>query len=247
MFESVKQNDRRNGIVYLTSLLASLMAHAVILCMVIIVPLVFFSSLQADELVTFLITPPPPPPPPPPPTPPPAANPDRQIYHYVGTDVYTAPPRIPEGPIPDGDGPDFGPVVRAIPGALGGTGGTVGPLSSLATLINNGPIVMPEPPKPPEKPKTPIRFASLEPSKLIVKVSPVYPDLARKAHVSGAVHLEAVVDEEGNIATIKVLRGHPLLVNAAVDAVKQWKYPPTILNGEPYPIIATVVVEFHLN
>jgi periplasmic protein TonB len=247
MFESVKQGDRRNGLVYLTSLLTSLMAHAVILCLVILVPMVCFSSLQADELLTILIEPPPPPPAPPPPTPPPVANAAAGGSRTITITGDAVPQRIPTGiPAPDDDPIDPGSLITSIPGAPGGTRGGTGPGSALATLLKDGPIVVPNPPPPPGKP-IPIRVGRLEPSKLVRKVSPVYPELARRAHVSGAVILEAVVNEEGDIDTIKVLSGHPLLVNAAVDAVKEWKYSPTILNGEPVSIIATVTVEFHLN
>jgi protein TonB len=55
------------------------------------------------------------------------------------------------------------------------------------------------------------------------------------------------VDEEGSVSTLKVLSGHPLLVDAALQAVKQWRYSPTVMNGEPVPVIATVTVIFRLN
>jgi len=78
-------------------------------------------------------------------------------------------------------------------------------------------------------------------------VNPAYPPLAAKAHVQGSVILEAVVDEEGSVSTLKVLSGHPLLVEAALQAVRQWKYSPTVLNGEPVSVIATVTVIFRMN
>jgi protein TonB len=78
-------------------------------------------------------------------------------------------------------------------------------------------------------------------------VNPVYPVIAVKARIMGTVILEAVLDEEGGISTVKVLSGHPFLADAAVQAVKQWKYSPTILNGEPVPVIATITVVFRLD
>jgi protein TonB len=60
------------------------------------------------------------------------------------------------------------------------------------------------------------------------------------------VLLQVLVDEQGNVADVKILRGHPLLNQAAVEAVKQWKYSPTLLNGEPVPVVATVTVNFVL-
>jgi protein TonB len=78
-------------------------------------------------------------------------------------------------------------------------------------------------------------------------VDPPYPDLAKRARVSGKVILVVTVDEEGNVAECRVTSGHPLLNDAALNAVKQWKYSPTLLNGEPVPVIANVTVIFKLN
>jgi protein TonB len=75
-------------------------------------------------------------------------------------------------------------------------------------------------------------------------VPPVYPKLARQARVAGTVVLEAIVTAEGKVAEIKVVSGHPLLVQAAIDCVKQWEYEPTLLNGVPTPIILTAKVHF---
>ena len=87
---------------------------------------------------------------------------------------------------------------------------------------------------------------NVQESKLIKKIEPVYPELAKRARVSGTVILTVTVDEEGSVADIKVLKGHPLLDDSAVAAVRQWKYSPTLLNGEPVPVIATVTVIFNL-
>jgi TonB family protein len=87
---------------------------------------------------------------------------------------------------------------------------------------------------------------NIQESKLIRRVEPVYPELAKQARVQGRVVLVVTVDEEGSVAQIKVRNGHPLLYEAAITAVKQWKYSPTLLNGEPVPVIATVTVRFDL-
>ena len=87
---------------------------------------------------------------------------------------------------------------------------------------------------------------NVQESKLIRRVEPVYPELAKRARVQGGVVLVVTVDEEGSVAEIKVISGHPLLYEAAVTAVRQWKYSPTLLNGEPVPVIATVTVIFNL-
>jgi TonB family protein len=82
-------------------------------------------------------------------------------------------------------------------------------------------------------------------SKLLVKVNPVLPEKARQARVSGMVILQVLVNEDGEVADVKVLRGHPLLDDAAVEAVRQWRYSPTFLNGEPVPVIAAVNAIFN--
>ena len=87
---------------------------------------------------------------------------------------------------------------------------------------------------------------NVQESKLIRRVAPVYPELAKRARVQGKVVLVVTVDEEGNVSDIRVSTGHPLLNEAAISAVKQWKYSPTLLNGEPVPVIATVTVIFNL-
>ncbi len=82
---------------------------------------------------------------------------------------------------------------------------------------------------------------------LIRKVQPVYPPLARSARVQGTVEFRAIIDKEGNIENLQLVRGHPLLVNAAKQAVLQWKYRPTLLNGQPVEVITDITVHFTLS
>ncbi len=107
----------------------------------------------------------------------------------------------------------------------------------------------------PEDPERPSRSLSRPPikvggnvqeSKLIRRVEPVYPELAERARVQGRVVLIVTVDQQGNVSDIQVTDGHPLLNEAAKAAVRQWKYSPTLLNGEPVPVIATVTLVFSL-
>jgi len=93
----------------------------------------------------------------------------------------------------------------------------------------------------------PVRVgAKVQEGKLIYKVNPVYPEIARAARIEGTVLLEVVVDELGSVASLRVLNGTPMLDQAAVDAVRQWIYQPTYLNGNPVPVVATVTVIFSL-
>ena len=85
-----------------------------------------------------------------------------------------------------------------------------------------------------------------EPKKL-KHVTPVYPDIARQARVQGIVILECTIGAEGKVTKVTVLRGIPLLEAAAIEAVEQWVYAPTLLNGVPVPVIMTVTVNFKLS
>jgi TonB family protein len=103
------------------------------------------------------------------------------------------------------------------------------------------------PPPPPEE-EGPIRVGGqLKEPRKIKQVDPVYPEIARRARVSGAVILEVIVDKQGNPRDIKVLRGLSMgLTEAAVEAVKQWKWEPSTLNGKPVEVIVIVTVNFRL-
>jgi periplasmic protein TonB len=114
--------------------------------------------------------------------------------------------------------------------------------------------VAPPPPSPPPPPPPPV-MAGLTPIRVggdikeptVIKlISPVYPKLAIKARVTGTVTLEATVTAEGTVDEIKVISGNPLLIEAAVDCVKQWRYEPTYLNGAPVPVNLTARVHFEL-
>ena len=80
----------------------------------------------------------------------------------------------------------------------------------------------------------------------VKNVNPVYPSIAQSARVQGVVIIEATIGPDGRVTDTKVLRSIPLLDQAAVDAVKQWTYTPTLLNGVPVPVIMTVTVNFTL-
>jgi len=83
-------------------------------------------------------------------------------------------------------------------------------------------------------------------SKLIKQVTPKYPEAAKRQRISGMVILIVTVNEEGNVTNIRVTRGHDLLADAAIEAVKQWEYSPTLFEGKPIPVTATVTVNFVL-
>jgi protein TonB len=82
---------------------------------------------------------------------------------------------------------------------------------------------------------------------LILRVQPDYPSLARQVRVQGQVVLRAIISREGTIEKLQVLSGHPMLVQAAVDAVRQWRYRPYVLNGEPVEVETEVKANFVLS
>lgn len=125
-------------------------------------------------------------------------------------------------PVPAGKkGPTVGGVVRGVVGTVGG--GQIRTESGAVRAIGD-----------------------IKPPRLIKKVEPIYPEEAKKAGVEGIVILEAETDEQGNIVRTKVLRSIPLLDQAAIDAVRQWKYEPAIIEGKPTGIVFTVTVSFQL-
>jgi protein TonB len=132
---------------------------------------------------------------------------------------------------------------------------TSSPISTVGSLLRSiaeRPEVstVPEPPPPPMPAVTPPASAPIrvggkvQAANLVHQILPKYPALARQARVQGAVILEATIDREGTVSELRVISGHPLLIDAALEAVQQWKYKPTILNGEPIDVITTITVTF---
>jgi protein TonB len=159
-----------------------------------------------------------------------------------GTPALMSPVLAPISP-PDAIGPETlqSPLIVIEP-ERGGVGGDFG--------FNLGPPSSPPPPAvaPPLPPQAPIRLHSgIRAPQRIVNVAPVYPPIARGVHVEGVVIIEATIDERGNVIHTQLLRSIQLLDDAALTAVRQWKFSPTLLNGMPVPIVMTVTVNFKLD
>jgi protein TonB len=142
--------------------------------------------------------------------------------------------------------PPADPVGREAPACLNCVPGIGDTSSTIPGILNSGggaTPVIPAPPKPIAKP--PIVSHMME-GNLMYKVQPNYPALARSARVQGSVVLRAVISRSGTIENLQVLSGHPLLIGAAIEAVRQWRYRPYILNSEPVEVETQVTVNFLL-
>lgn len=144
----------------------------------------------------------------------------------------------PAGPA----GPDIG-----VPGGIGIPGGSTdgvlsGVLLELARTTAPPPVPMPKP-----KPQVRTRVGGdVQAAKLVFAPKPEYPPLTRMTRIQGEVCLEAVISADGRIQNLQVSSGHPLLIKAALEAVAQWRYQPTLLNGEPVEVQTEIEVKFIL-
>ena len=135
------------------------------------------------------------------------------------------------------------PSVGVSEGVPGGVEGGV-PGGVMGGVVGGLPEAPPPPPPPPQAPVR-VGGAIKQPTKL-KNVPPVYPPIAQSARVQGVVIIEATIGADGKVKDAKVLRSIPLLDQAALDAVKQWVFTPTLLNNVPVPVIMTVTVNFTL-
>ena len=231
--------------------------QAVLIGCAVLAPMISPQTLGRAFLVTALVTPGAPPPPPPP-----GLKVVPRSPHAVATQVFNgglfAPVSVPAiAAIIVDDFPETPGSAAGIPdGVVGGEHGGV-PGAFLTTIIEAGTRILPAV-RPPEvvthapentapAPVKPPRITQLRMATPILKVEPVYPALARQARISGVVELLGVLGTDGRIHELKVLRGHPLLINAALEAVRQWVFEPTLLNGVAVEVAAPITVNFILN
>jgi protein TonB len=214
--------------------------HSIAVLAIIIVPILQPDLLPEPTSVVkaFFVEPaaaPAPPPPPPPPAP--RAAPTRPVVQPPPTSsTFTAPIAVPQEIHREESLSDFGVEGGVAGGVEGGVpGGVVGG-------VVGG---LPAAPPPTERA---IRVGgNVKPPLKTFNIDPVYPDIAKQAHVQGVVILECTISPQGRVTNVKVLREIPLLNEAAMAAVRQWRYTPTLLNGVPVPVIMTVTVNFKLN
>lgn len=225
----------------------SLAFEVLVISFLLILPLMFTEVLPAQQLLTFLEAPPPPPPPP-------AAEAAARVMHQIQSDLLSGgqlrtPSRIPQKVqmIQEEDAPPpmpgMGGVVGGVPGGIPGgqLGGVIGGIISQTSSLNAVPKL-----SLPAAPKRVRVSQGVTQGLLIRKIEPKYPTLAVAARVSGEVVLQAIISKEGEIRELALVSGHPMLAPAAVEAVKQWRYRPFLLNGEPVEVETTVIVTFQL-
>jgi protein TonB len=172
-------------------------------------------------------------------------------------DPFTAPTAVPDKVSYVVDAINVSSLDSLNPGFSTGPGGSAGPSNVIGLLASVAPTIVAPPPRPadptpPPAPKIdirePVRIASsLQLSRLIKKVDPEYPILAHRGHIEGTVIAEAHITGSGTIDSLRIISGNPLFYQSVLDAVKQWRYQPTLLNGEPIEVITTITVNFKLN
>jgi protein TonB len=223
------------------SLLASLSAELLVLSLMILIPLMYGDHLPGFHWHVVTVGPPVRQIQPQPVQPRAASGPARTVFPHApvifnpirptaltpvesSSDTIEEPPRMVQIA---GDGP-------AAPGP-----------ALFRQPINIGPP--PPKPDPPTKPAGPLHVSGgVQMAKLVKQVIPIYPQLARNARISGVVHLVGIIGKDGTIRNLQLIDGHPPLSRAALDAVSQWIYKPTLLSGEPVEVICPIDVTFTL-
>lgn len=206
----------------------SFAVHAVVIAVLLAVPILapaVLPSLRGESIVYAEVAPPPPPPPPP--------------VARAAEPPPTVSPSAAPVTAPDAIRPETG---RELDLVLPSTTdvGIVGMTGNLETVVS-------APPPPPPPPPAPVRVGGeVRPPSKIRDAVPAYPAIAQAVRVEGTVIIDAVIDEQGRVQSTRVLRSIPLLDQAALAAVRQWVYTPTLLNGVPVPVVMTVTVMFRL-
>jgi periplasmic protein TonB len=224
--------------------MVSMILQVFLIGLLVLIPLLFTEALPKQQLMTFLVAPPPPPPPPPPP----AAAPVKvvkQIQSDINNGQLRTPTKIPEKVqmIKEEESPPptmaAGGVVGGVPGGVPGgqMGGVIG------GIISSTPVAVPKVATPQK-----VRVSQgVSQGLLIKKVQPPYPPLARQARIQGQVVLQADISKDGTIQNLRLISGHPMLAPSAIEAVKQWRYKPYFLNGEPVEVETQITVIFSLS
>lgn len=236
--------------------MVSLTGQFAMVGLAILAPLIVTDAIRPVQLAQILVAPSPPPPPPP--APPVESGPRmtripvRQFLDGIMRAPSTIPKQIAmlieeELPPASASGGVQGGVQGGVPGGI--LNGVIG-----SVLQHSAAAAAPPPPPPVaaktvEMPKVPTRITVgglVQQAKAISQPIPVFPPLARQARIQGTVKLEGIIATDGRIKELKVISGHPMLIPAALEAVRRWLYRPTTLNGEPVEVVAPIDVNFIL-
>ena len=218
----------------------SMICQVLFLAILILIPLIYTEALPKTLMSSILLAPPPPPPPPPPPAPVQVIH--KPVQHLMDAGKLVQPKAIPKDIKiikEDAEPPDMGGMAGGVPGGVAGgsSGGVLGG-------IIGGAGGAPPPPK--VTPKRVTVGGNVQAARLVNRVQPLYPPLARQTRISGTVKLHAIIGKNGAVEQLQVVSGHPLLVQSALDAVRQWRYQPTLLNGDPVEVDTEIDVIFSL-
>lgn len=207
----------------------SMLTHGLLILLLVAVPLFVSDALPTPASVLVFAAPPPSPAMPPDPAVPPAMH------------VDATPPAADVIPVsaPDGFAPEPPPVMRVLVHGIGdGLRAVNGVMSALAA---------PPPVAPPPEPTAPVPVGGIiKPPAKVRDALPVYPTIAKAAHVEGTVIIQATIGKDGSVKDARVLSAPQMLDDAALTAVRQWRYTPSLLNGQPVDVLMTVTVRFAL-
>jgi|SRR5579864_1512501 len=220
--------------------LASFTMQGLAVGFLLMLPLIYSEGLPKLRLTTIGA----PIGPPPGPSPEGARHPSGRMRPIPHPFQIVAPPSIPPT-IEQGSDEIPIPNVDECTGCVRGGVGVIGSHNPIIGAMSNDVSVAPPPPPKPTAPQP--RVSRIMEGNLIYKPQPVYPPMARAARVQGAVVLRAIISKAGTIENLQALSGHPLLIPAAIEAVKQWRYRPYVLNGEPVEVETRVTVNFILS
>ena len=216
-----------------------------LLAILILIPLIYTEALPKTLMSSILLAPPPPPPPPPPPAAVQVVK-VKPVAHLMDAGKLVAPKVIPKDVkiIKEEEAPPDmgGGMVGGVPGGV--SGGSMGGV--LGGVIGGAGSSMAPPPPPKATPKRITVGGNVQAAHLVNRVQPSYPPLARQTRISGTVKLHAIIGKDGTVQQLQVVSGHPLLVQSALDAVRQWRYQPTLLNGDPVEVDTEIDVIFSL-
>lgn len=217
------------------SLPLSIAVHSVILFVLLVIPLTdglvlpLPSALQMAYIQAIAAPPPPP-----------AVRLASPAQRTPTLDRDLAPVVAPDRIVPER------PAAQALVPELP-AGDTSGAIADFGAIGDRASTLSVMSPPPVQKPAAPVRVSELvQPPRKIVDVRPAYPELARQVKIEGTVVMEAILDRSGRVDQLRLVKSVPMLDQAALDAVRQWRYTPSVLNGQPVAVLMTVTIRFTL-